>query len=145
MIRSERPGPRGLDHGRRWRYVPGVKYLAWAVMAIAVACSGCEPGGEEVADRTLEVGCGTCQLGQTSHPGCWWAAKVDGRVVPVRGDALPSDREHDGHAPDGMCNMTRRAVVSGRLYESHLAVTQFDLLPVDPEDVPDGPTHEHRH
>lgn len=123
---------------------PVPSMVAAACLSTLTALTGCEPAGTEITDRTLEVGCGTCQLGQTTHPGCWWAAKIDGEVVPMRGEAIPSDAEHDGHAPDGMCNMMRRAVVSGRLHESHLAVTKLELAPVDPEDTPSPSTH-HQH
>lgn len=125
--------------------MPPRPLLLCAVAAACLAWAGCEPGGTEITDRTLEVGCGTCQFHRSDHTGCYWAARIDGRVVPVRGDAVPSEAEHDSHAPDGMCSMMREAVVSGRLYESHLAATEFELLPADPDAIPEAPTHEHRH
>lgn len=109
------------------------------VCSLAAACGS---SGVEVQERTVQVACGSCRLGLEEHPGCYWAADFDGKVLPVRGEALP--RDHDSHAPDGMCNVTRDAVVSGTLYESHFAATEFDLQPVEPAADPEF-THEHVH
>jgi len=116
-----------------------LRFVRAAVVLLALAA--CGSGGTEVADRTVEVGCGTCQL-EVEGEGCWWAARLDGRAVPVRGDALPED--HDGHAPDGMCNVTRDAVVSGTLYETYFLATKFELQPVDPAALAE-PVAPHTH
>lgn len=110
------------------------------VVALGLWSVACEPAGTEVTDRTLRVACGSCQLQVEEHSGCYWAAEIDGRVVPVSGPAIPAD--HDAHGPDGMCSMVREAVVSGTLYESHVSVTRFDLVPVE---VPEGRPRAHEH
>lgn len=112
------------------------------MMLLALWAVACEPAGTEVRERTLRVGCGSCQFHVEEHSGCYWAAEIDGRIVPVSGPGIPTD--HDTHGPDGMCSMVREAVVSGTLYESHLSVTRFDLLPAR---APEGhrPAHHHVH
>lgn len=119
--------------------------LALPALTALLLLGACEPAGTEVTDRTLEVGCGACQFGLTEHEGCYWAARIDGKVVPLSGDAVPQETMEESHQPTGMCSMMRQAVVSGRLYDSHLAVTKFDLLPPDPADIPDAPARTHAH
>ncbi len=113
--------------------------LAWSLSFIA----GCEEEGEQVTDRTVRVGCGMCRFHREgASPGCYWAADFDGKVVPVRGDVLPAD--HDSHAPDGMCNVTRDAVVSGTLRAGYFEATKLELMPVATAEQPE-PGHEHEH
>lgn len=88
--------------------------------------------GVVVADRslvneTITVACGSCVFGMKVK-GCPWAAEVDGHYVLVKG-AVPSTAEHDAHAQDGMCNVARKAVVSGDLRGGLLTVTTMKLLP----------------
>jgi len=138
--RLDRPGVR--------RYIPAVlrgSPVSFFLLSLAAVLplTGCDSGGAEIRDRTVRVGCGMCRFGmEGSSPGCYWAAEIDGRTVPVNGEAIPND--HDNHAPGGMCNVTRDAIVSGTLYESQLVVTRFDLQPVDPAEEPEfGPEDVH--
>ena len=110
--------------------------------AMLLALGACGSSGTEITDRTVDVGCAMCQLEMDEAESCFWAARFDGKTVTVRGDALPAD--HDAHAPDGMCNVMRRAVVSGTLYPTHFLATKFELLPADPASIPDEP-HAHEH
>jgi hypothetical protein len=114
----------------------------WLLVGVAALSVGCGSNSTEVVDRTVKVGCGMCQFGMPHPGGCYWAVEIDGKVVPARGQALPSD--HDNHAPDGMCNVTRDAVVSGTLYETYFLATRFDLQPVEaPEHPQFGPDDVH--
>jgi hypothetical protein len=117
-----------------------VRYLA-IVTSMRAAALACVPLLTAIA-AVPSGGCGTCRFRLTSHPGCWWAAELGGAVVPVTGPALPQD--HDDHGPEGMCNVTRAAVVSGRLYPTHFIATRFDLGPVE-EPVDPSQVHVHDH
>jgi hypothetical protein len=121
-----------------------MRFAQLTVLALAIAFSfaaGCEDGGETITDRTVQVGCGMCRFHREgASPGCYWAADFDGKVVPVRGDALPAD--HDSHAPDGMCNVTRDAVVSGTLHAGWFEATKFELAPVAPAEHPEFDHHD---
>jgi hypothetical protein len=118
-----------------------------ALLAIAAFASilamGCGDGGKEINGQIVEAGCGMCQLHMDGRSDCYWAARIDGEMVMVRGDALPSDAEHDSHAPGGMCTTIREARVSGTLYETYFLATEFELLPLAADAVP--APHEHVH
>jgi hypothetical protein len=60
--------------------------------------------------------------------GCPWAAELDGRPYLMQG-AVP--QQHASHAPDGICNTTRKAVVDGVLRDGKLIVSRVELLPAD--------------
>ena len=114
--------------------------LVLGLVVVWLGASACAPIGPskletaatKVADRslvneTITVACGSCIFGMKVK-GCPWAAEVDGHYVLVKG-AVPSKAEHDAHAKDGMCNVARKAVVSGDLRGGLLTVTTMKLLP----------------
>ena len=77
-----------------------------------------------------------CLFSMKEAHGCMWAVEIDGVNYLVNGE-LP--RDHDNHAPDGMCNMTRQVVVDGQIRGDHFVATRFELL--DPSAVPEKPTY----
>jgi len=89
----------------------------------------------ELKRQTVTVGCGMCIYQLPNSNGCYWAAEVDGQHFVVQGD-LP--KNHENHAPDGMCNMSRRAVIDGTLEGNRLFAKRFELL--DSEAVPETPS-----
>lgn len=114
----------------------GVGLLVWVV-----ACDG--TAVRTLDDETVTVACGSCVFEMPEVEGCPWAAEVDGRYVLVQGK-VPGPETHDGHAPDGMCNMARKATVSGELRKDALVVSKMELLPA--ESTPEQPrftTSEH--
>lgn len=117
--------------------------MRW-LLVVGLFVAACDGGGVEIQDQTVHVACGMCRFGleDPERHGCYWAAQIDGRVVPIGGTALP--RDHENHAPDGMCNVTREAVVSGTLYEKSFVASEFELQPVDPAAEPEF-TPEHVH
>jgi hypothetical protein len=107
------------------------------------ALAACTPAADATFEGdTLDVACGRCVFEMEGVQGCPWAAEIEGRHYLIRGP-LPTD--HSTHAPDGICNMTRQAVVDGELRDGELLATRFELLP--PERVPEqprfGPADEH--
>jgi hypothetical protein len=110
-------------------------------LAIAPACDGDKV--RTLEDETLTVACGGCVFEMEEAKGCPWAAQVDGKYYFVLGN-VPGPETHDSHAPDGMCNMPRKAVVSGELRKDNLVVSKMELIPA--ENVPEKPrftTEEH--
>lgn len=113
-------------------------------LALSLAfLAACGSGSTELEGQVVEAGCGLCQFQLEGRSECYWAIRIGGKEVMVRGDALPSDEEHDSHGPEGMCSMTRTAIVSGTLYETYFAATSFELQPVAPGAVPTPHQHEH--
>jgi hypothetical protein len=113
-----------------------------ALAATLLTVPACGDSSEEIHDRTVEVGCGMCRFHRRTDGSCYWAMRIDGEVVPVRGDAVPGDE--GSHDPDGMCNVTREAIVSGTLYPTYFSATRFDLRPVAGAESPEfGPDDVH--
>ncbi len=112
-------------------------FLKAAVFTAAIlTINGCgsTDTATQLTDQVVTAGCGMCLYGQPLGTGCYWAVEYEGKVYPVSG-ALPKD--HENHAPTGMCNMKRQVRVDGTLRSTGLAATKFELLP--PESVPDAP------
>ncbi len=122
-----------------------LKHLTLVTLAFVVAALGCGDGGKEIDGQIVQVGCGMCQMRMEGRTDCFWAARFDDKQVMVRGDALPSDAEHDAHGPGGMCSTLRDARVSGTLYDTYFLATEFQLLPLPEDAVQTAPAHEHVH
>ncbi len=122
----------GIEHARRSG--PRSVALAFALL-VALATLGCgsEPG-IKIEGRELTVACGMCIFEMPGAENCPFAAEVDGQYYIMRG-ALPHD--HLSHAPDGICNMPRRAIVDGEIRGELLHVTKMVML--DPVGVPEEP------
>ena len=101
-------------------------------VSVLVGCAG--PPGIPVENRTVTAACGMCLYSMKEAKGCMWAVELDGASYLVQG-VLP--RDHENHAPDGMCNVKREVVVDGHLREDRFVATRFELLPA--EDVPEKP------
>lgn len=114
-----------------------------ATLFLFAGLVGCTPAPDAVVvDQVLPVGCGTCIYRLPDGVGCYWAVELDGEHHPVAG-TLP--KGHDNHGPDGMCNMERRARISGELRGKNFLASSFELLPAG--EVPAEPTwtHEDEH
>jgi hypothetical protein len=123
--------------------VPMANQLSFVVLCLAfvaapsLACSPLVQSSHETAaqavppralvDETVTVACGRC-IFDMKVKGCPWAAQVDGHYFLVKG-VVPSKKEHDEHAADGMCNVARKAVVSGELRDGALQLSKMRLLP----------------
>ena len=84
--------------------------------------------------REVKVGCGMCRFHIEGSSRCYWAVELEGGHWPITG-VLPVG--HENHAPDGMCNVDRRARLSGQLAHGAFNATTFELLPA--EQVPQNP------
>jgi hypothetical protein len=112
----------------------------------AMALFACDAPAPSVVvnAQTLEVGCGTCMFKQAGGQGCYWAAKVGDTVYPMKGKALPSEKDLPSHGPEGMCTLMRSAVVTGEVRGGLLYVTAFELHAAEPDAARADP-HNHEH
>lgn len=111
-----------------------LRLLLVAFTLFLTACGG-GTVSETLDNRTVEAACGMCKYGVPSANGCYWAIQWKGDMLVVQGE-IPSD--HENHAPDGMCNIKRKAIVSGVAKSGQLYAKKFELLPA--EVIPDNPT-----
>jgi len=58
--------------------------------------------------------------------GCDLAIRINGKSYFVDGATM--DQLGDAHAHDGLCNMVRKAKVSGELVESRFKAISFELI-----------------
>ena len=104
------------------------------IFGLFMACSGPSVPAVTLTNQTVEAGCGWCQYGQMGDSGCYWTVKWKDELFVVQGQ-IPQD--HQNHAPDGMCNVKRQAVVSGRLNAGQFYASKFELKPAGV--IPDTP------
>lgn len=88
----------------------------------------------DLVDETITVACGSCVF-HMKVKGCPWAAKLGDSYHLIEG-AVPSEKDHDAHASDGMCSIPRKAVVTGKLRDGVLTVTKMQLL--GPQEAPES-------
>ena len=77
--------------------------------------------------QTVEAGCATCIYDMKDVTGCKLAVKIDGKAYLVSGKSI--DDLGDAHAEDGLCNIARKAEVTGKLEGDRFVATQMALLP----------------
>lgn len=108
----------------------------WVILTMsALACGPVGSPSEKLDSQTVEAACGMCKYGVPSSSGCYWSVQWKGDMLVVQGE-LPTD--HENHAPDGMCNVKRKAVVTGVAKSGQFYAKKFELLP--PDTVPENPT-----
>ncbi|MBW2274964.1 MAG: hypothetical protein JRG96_16980 [Deltaproteobacteria bacterium] len=109
--------------------------VAASLLLVAGALAACRPAADATFHGDiLDVACGSCVFEMEGVQGCPWAAEIEGRHYLIRG---PIPEDHSSHAPDGICNMTRQAVIEGELRGGELLATRMELLP--PQGVPEEP------
>lgn len=115
-----------------------VRALTVLVLSGTLGCATSAPSVEEpqLSAQTIDVACGRCIFKMPEIKGCPWAAELDGKHYLVQG-AVPHD--HQPHAPDGICNVRRQAVVDGVLRDGKLIVSRMELQPAS--EVPSQPTY----
>ncbi len=104
--------------------------LLWA----AAACHR-EPE-QKVVGRTVIVACARCVFHMPHVQGCPWAVEIDHKRYFYQGK-MPQG--FDSHAPDGTCNMPRKAVVDGVIRGDRFVASKLELLPA--ENVPEHPAY----
>lgn len=110
--------------------------MVWAAAACVVVSiySGCEPQGQTFERAAITVGCGRCMFHMPDAQGCPIAAEIEGEHYLIQG-RVPEG--HQNHAADGICNMTRQALVDGVIRDGKLITSRIELLPA--QNVPTTP------
>lgn len=110
-----------------------VRVLLSASLTVGlVMATGCSTTGNHHTVRTIteptvvEAACGQCLFGKKGK-GCDLAIRIEGQSYFV--DGVNLDTLGDAHAKDGMCNMIRRAKVTGEIRNQRFAATSFVMLP----------------
>jgi Family of unknown function (DUF6370) len=99
--------------------------------------SGCHHEPEQqMTGRTVTVACARCVFHMPQVQGCPWAVEIDHKRYFYQGE-MPLG--FDSHAPDGTCNMPRKAVVDGVIRGDRFVASRLELLPA--ENVPEHPTY----
>lgn len=75
--------------------------------------------------QIVEAACGQCQFNMDTK-GCDLAVRINGKSYFVDGTNM--DQHGDAHAHDGLCNMVRKAKVSGEIVENRFKATSFELI-----------------
>ena len=109
----------------------------WALLWLA--CST----GTPIDHQLFTVGCGMCMFQQQAS-GCYWAARVDDKVVGIGGPAVPTEAELPSHAAGGMCATERQAYITGTLHDGKIIADGFELVPLDGAPTEAKP-HTHKH
>lgn len=74
----------------------------------------------------VDAACGECLFGLPGK-GCDLAVRIDGRSYYV--DGVNMDSLGDAHAKDGMCEVIRKAKVTGEVRNGRFMASTFELLP----------------
>lgn len=77
-------------------------------------------------DEIVEVACGECQFAMRGT-GCDLAVRHQGNSYFVVGSDI--DDHGDAHAANGLCNMVRKAKVSGEIKDAKFHAQRLELVP----------------
>jgi hypothetical protein len=77
--------------------------------------------------QVFQVACGSCKFG-LSGKDCALAVWIKGKARYA--DGVHIDSLGDAHAPDGLCNMVRKAEVQGELVDNRFKISYIRLLPL---------------
>lgn len=91
-----------------------------------------------VSRQIVETACGQCQFGMPGE-GCTLAIRIDGSSFFVEGSLI--DDHGDAHAPTGLCNCIRDALVEGHIANGRFVAATMHILPRDNE-PPKAPSAE---
>lgn len=79
-----------------------------------------QAAARSIADRTVEVACGSCIFAMPGVKGCTLAVKLDGKAYLVTGAGSV-----DAHQ---FCSAARKALVSGRIEGDRFVASRFEVL-----------------
>ena len=79
-----------------------------------------------ITPTVVDAACGECLFGLPGK-GCDLAVRINGRSYYV--DGVDMDSLGDAHAKDGMCEVIRRAKVTGEVRNGRFSASSFELLP----------------
>jgi hypothetical protein len=104
---------------------------ATSLILVALILTGCatRPTTRVTNPTVVDAACGECLFGLPGK-GCDLAVRIDGRSYYV--DGINMDSLGDAHAKDGMCEVIRRAKVTGEVRKGRFFASSFELLPMPP-------------
>ena len=85
------------------------------------------PTAVAATTQTVKAGCGMCIFEMKDVTGCELAGEIDGKTYLVSGKSM--DDLGDAHAEDGLCNIARKAEVTGKIDGDRFVVTKMTLSP----------------
>jgi hypothetical protein len=102
--------------------------FASTLVFVGLVLVGCATGRPVTINEptVVEAACGECLLGLKGKD-CDLAVRINGRSYFVDGAHI--DGHGDAHAADGMCQVIRRARVTGEVKRGRFVATSFELLP----------------
>lgn len=101
--------------------------LFLTILTVLASCGSLNKKSESISG-TYDVSCGKCVFEMTGES-CDLAIEVDGKYYYVEGSEL---HDHgDAHAEDGMCNVRRKALVTGEIKKGVFIAESFELLPYE--------------
>lgn len=106
------------------------------LLALVLVVSACQKAKPEktLHNQRVTAACAMCVFKMEGIRACMWAVEIDGKFYLADGK-LP--KNHQNHAPDGMCNMPRHAVVDGEIVGGRFVASRFELEPA--AGVPQNP------
>ena len=112
----------------RFQAVPvSLALLALWMLVVLSGCSTSQPL-KVVQSGVVEAACGQC-LFHLPGKGCNLAIRHGGRAHFV--DGVDLDSLGGAHAADGLCQVIRRARVSGEFKNGRFFASEFKLLPIE--------------
>lgn len=110
---------------------PSHSHSALDAALLALLLAGCATRTPAALSTptVVDAACGECLFGLPGK-GCDLAVRIDGRSYYV--DGINMDSLGDAHAKDGMCEVIRRAKVTGEVRKGRFLASSFELLPVTP-------------
>ena len=92
-----------------------------ALLCLLAALMACTPQPMEV-----EASCGQCNFELAEPKGCDLAVRIEDKAYFVDGSHI--DDHGDAHARRGMCNVVRKARVTGEVVDDRFVAKTFALI-----------------
>ena len=99
---------------------------ALATVLIIAGCATTPPVASIDSPTIVQAACGECKLGMKGDS-CDLAIVVAGHKYFV--DGVKDEALGDAHAKDGICQMIRKARVTGKFEKGRFVASTFELLP----------------
>ncbi|MCA9242454.1 MAG: hypothetical protein KDA32_00755 [Phycisphaerales bacterium] len=103
--------------------------MSGVVLLLMTGCASTPRAVGRDKPRVVQAGCGMCVFHMKGEDECQLAVKIDGRPYLVVGTDI--DDYGDAHAPDGLCNTSREARVSGEIRNDRFVAHTFELEPME--------------
>jgi hypothetical protein len=103
-------------------------FICFSVLAHAQTTAKNNSADSAKKTTIVDASCSSCNFGMKGT-GCSLAVRIDGKAYLVEGAKI--DDYGDAHAADGMCNMVRKAEVTGKIKGNKYVAKSFKLRPLE--------------